>query len=140
MQGYGLPKRASPRMRVVPRRPHCPIRVRSAHPPSAASRSGLAGPYPRHATCPTRSWFGPRGWPFGQRVGGWVIHFSAVVCTNSPSTDRSPKRREWAAARTNETPPIRKNLGLLSLIGLGNDLPIRPGLVLNKPPFGVSVI
>jgi hypothetical protein len=24
--------------------------------------------------------------PFGQRVGAWVIHFRAVVCTKSPST------------------------------------------------------
>jgi hypothetical protein len=29
----GLAKRASPRMRVVPRRQHCPLRARSAHPP-----------------------------------------------------------------------------------------------------------
>ena len=27
--------------------------------------------------------------PFGQRVGGWVIHFPAVVCTSSPSTTNS---------------------------------------------------
>ena len=25
----------------------------------------------------------------GQRVGGWVIHFPAVVCTSSPSTSQS---------------------------------------------------
>jgi hypothetical protein len=27
-----------------------------------------------------------RVWPFGQRVGGWMIHFPVVVCTRSPST------------------------------------------------------
>jgi hypothetical protein len=31
--------------------------------------------------------------PFGQRVGGWVIHFPAVVCTNSPSTPWSLVRQ-----------------------------------------------
>jgi hypothetical protein len=25
--------------------------------------------------------------PFGHRVGAWVIHFPAVVCTNSPKRD-----------------------------------------------------
>ena len=38
VQCFWLPKRASPRMRVVPRRQHRPLRVRSAHPPSAAPR------------------------------------------------------------------------------------------------------
>ena len=28
-------------------------------------------------------------WPFGHRVGGWVIHVPAVVCTSSPSTANS---------------------------------------------------
>ncbi len=32
-----------------------------------------------------------RVWPFGQRVGGWVIHYPAVVCTSSSSTTRSIK-------------------------------------------------
>ena len=40
----GLPKRASPRMRVLPRRQRCPLRVRSAHPPSAASTSSTPSP------------------------------------------------------------------------------------------------
>jgi len=38
-------------------------------------------PWPRQATCPTRTWFGPRGWPLRHRRGGRVIHFPAVVCT-----------------------------------------------------------
>ena len=28
--------------------------------------------------------------PVGERLGRWVIHFPAVVCTNSPSTLTSP--------------------------------------------------
>ena len=32
-----------------------------------------------------------RVWPFGQRVGGWVIHYPAVVCISSSSTTRSIK-------------------------------------------------
>jgi hypothetical protein len=37
------------------------------------------------ATRPRRT----KGCPFGHREGGWVIHFPAVVCTNSPSTTSS---------------------------------------------------
>jgi hypothetical protein len=29
------------------------------------------------------------GVPVGQRLGGWMIHFPAVVCTSSPSTSTS---------------------------------------------------
>ena len=36
-------------------------------------------PCPRHAWWPTRTWFGPSGWPLGHRVGGWVIHSPRVV-------------------------------------------------------------
>ena len=32
---------------------------------------------------------GPRRCPFGQCVGGWVIHCPVVVCTRSPSTTTS---------------------------------------------------
>ena len=28
--------------------------------------------------------------PLGQRDGGWVIHFPAVVCISSPSTTPTP--------------------------------------------------
>jgi hypothetical protein len=35
---------------------------------------------------PYRDLAGAEGVPVGQRVGGWVIHLPAVVCTNSPST------------------------------------------------------
>ena len=44
---------------------------------------------PRQAWCPARTWFGPKVCPFGQRVGGCVIHFPAVVRTKSPSTTTS---------------------------------------------------
>ena len=37
-------------------------------------------PCPRQTTCPMRTLFGPRLCPLGHRVGGWVIHFPAVVC------------------------------------------------------------
>ena len=30
----------------------------------------------------------PRVWPLAHRLGGWVIHFPAVVCTSSPNTTR----------------------------------------------------
>jgi hypothetical protein len=33
-----------------------------------------------------RTWFEPSWCPFGHRVGGWVIHFPAMVGTKSPST------------------------------------------------------
>jgi len=57
-------------------------------------------PCPRQTKCPTRTWFGPRVCPFGQRVGGWVIHFPAVLCTSSLSTTTSlrpstPRLRFW---------------------------------------------
>ena len=38
-----------------------------------------------------KTWLTPRLRPLGQCVGGWVIHFPAVVCTSSPSTSRSKK-------------------------------------------------
>src|SRR6476620_4767379 len=59
-------------------------------------------------------------------------------CTTRLSTWRSWVPAEMTCAT--EALASRGPWGLLSLIGLGNDLPIRPGLVLNKPPFGVCVI
>ena len=52
----------------------------AAGPTLCARRRGRGGLDGRRAP------HGPRVWPFGQRVGGWVIHFPAVVCTSSPST------------------------------------------------------
>jgi len=46
---------------------------------------------PARCTRPTTG--GPRLWPFGHRLGGCVIHFPAVVCTNSPSTCTSLCRK-----------------------------------------------
>ena len=47
----------------------------------------------RRARCTRPTTGGPRLWPFGHRLGGCVIHFPAVVCTNSPSTCTSLCRK-----------------------------------------------
>jgi hypothetical protein len=61
----------------------------------------MVWPPPRQATCPTRTWFGPSGWPFGHRVGGWVIHCPRRFCTRSPNTVESlgPGGDQSGAAR-----------------------------------------
>jgi hypothetical protein len=41
----------------------------------------------------------PRVCPLGHRVGGWVIHFPPVVCTSSPSTPISLRRRRRVKPR-----------------------------------------
>jgi hypothetical protein len=58
-------------------------------------------PWPRHAWWRTSTWPAPRGCPFWQRVGGWVIHFPLVVCTRSPNTVESlgPGGDQSGAAR-----------------------------------------
>ena len=53
---------------------------------------GMAGIW-RRARCTRPTTGGPRLWPFGHRLGGCVIHFPAVVCTNSPSTCTSLCRK-----------------------------------------------
>jgi len=42
-------------------------------------------PWPRQAWCPTRAWFGPSRWPFGQCCGARTIHAPAVERTNPPT-------------------------------------------------------
>src|SRR6478752_9409816 len=43
-------------------------------------------PCPPQPAWPTSTSPAPSSWPLGQCIGGWVIHFPAVVCTSSPST------------------------------------------------------
>ena len=50
--------------------------------------------------------------PFGHRLGGWVIHFPAVVCISSPSTRTS-------LVRTGLLPDLR---------WFSNGLRLRPAL------------
>ena len=52
----------------------------------SAGPRGVAAAVPEAGLCPTRTCFGPKVCPFGQRAGGRVIHFPAVVCTNSPAS------------------------------------------------------
>ena len=48
----------------VPLRPPS-LRESGVH--RAAAPAGVTATVPRQATCPTRTWFGPRGCPFGQQ-------------------------------------------------------------------------
>ena len=64
--------------------PYTVVIARAAGPggvPAAVSEAGL------HARRGPGS--APRVCPLGQRVGGWVIHFPAVVCTSLAQRDLS---------------------------------------------------
>ena len=52
----------------------------------AAGPCGVAAAVPETGLMADEHFAGAEGCPLGQRVGGWVIHFPAVVCTSSPST------------------------------------------------------
>ena len=47
--------------------------------------------------------------PFGQRAGGWVIHFPAVVCTSSPSTTTRLTEPTATGHKLARKPPQRRN-------------------------------
>jgi hypothetical protein len=86
VQGFWLPKRASPRMRVVPRRQHRPLRVRSAHPPSAAPRRR------RHRHRRSQ----PRGTPTSVLTDG-------AIFTATPAAAGAPPCRSCSASSASTT-------------------------------------
>jgi len=56
-------------------------------------------PWPRQASrWPTSTSPGPSWCPLGHRVGGWVIHFPAVVCTKlaQHAYKRRSARHQWS--------------------------------------------
>jgi hypothetical protein len=73
---------------------------------------------------------GAEGVPFGQRIGGWVIHFPAVVCTSSPSmitrlcstAVRVCALRERGLSVVNSLPPADRVCQSVVILPIGSDL------------------
>ena len=69
---------------------------------------------------------GDRAWDYitlGHRLGGWVIHFPAVVCTSSPSTARAYDSLCCFSALAHAPDKAAANQQRLNDVGVGADGP-----------------
>jgi len=84
-------------------------------------------PWPRQATCPTRTEFGPSGWPFGHRqAGGWSTSHPWSALGRQAHIHAIARRRQGShPTRRPSTTPPRRGRRYTPLGGVGEGQPSR---------------